>query len=81
MGGEDRVEAKRLRCLHAPQRLAVGGAVHDPVAVQREAVDHGQYGDGAGVLLERRYQAVYYFNRKIRARRIMDQDLLRRSVG
>ena len=81
MGGEDRVEAKRLRCLHASQRLAIGGAVHDPVAVHRETVDHRQHGDGAGVFFERRYQAVGYLLRKIRARRVMDQDILRRSVG
>ena len=70
----DRREAKRLRCLYAPQDVPICGPAHYVIGLDREAVDDGEGGYCTLVAVQCRQQAGDHGTGHVGTRSVVDQD-------
>ncbi|MNR13191.1 hypothetical protein D3C85_1295860 [compost metagenome] len=63
-----------MRRLGAPQAFAVDAADHQALHAATQAVGHGESGQGAVGVIQRRQQTVYHGGVEEGASRVVDQD-------
>ena len=78
---QDRLEAKTLRRLRAPQAAAIDGANDDAVAAALQRIDHRHRRNCAGMVIQRRKDAVDNVSSHKGPRRVVDQHFVRLQFG